>query len=351
MTLFDDMVAEASSWLSPDGPHADRVISSRIRLARNLSAYQFAHKASAERMLQMIGSLEGALQQLPGLQPSRFVRLHDIDPLDREILAERHLITHIPLNDTIPRALALRTDERAAVLLNEEDHLRISAFAAGFDLWDALRVAKEVESQLEYYADLAYSEQWGYLTACPTNVGTGLRGSLLVHLPGLVLTREVGKMVSGLSQIGLAVRGFSGEGSEVVGNLFQVSNQVTLGKSEEEIVEMVHQVTAQVLQYENQAREILMRDARSQVEDKVWRALGLLRTARLLTSVEALGLASAVRLGTDLGILQGTDSSALGEMVQLVQPAHVQRREGVDLSSEERDARRAAWVRRRLMIE
>jgi len=166
-----------------------------------------------------------------------------------------------------------------------------------------------------------------------------------------VLTREVGKVVNGLSQIGLAVRGFRGEGSDVVGNLFQVSNQVTLGRSEEEIVEMVHQVTAQLLQYEHQAREVLLRDARSQIEDKVWRALGLLRSARLLTTVEALGLASAVRLGVDLNVIQGFDPSVFNEMIQLVQPAHVQRREGEDLTSEERDARRATYVRRRVLIE
>ncbi|MBN1425754.1 protein arginine kinase [Candidatus Fermentibacteria bacterium] len=351
MMSFDDMVQEASTWLCLDGPQSDRVVSSRARLARNISAHHFAHRASSESMTRMTLSMEGVMQQLPGLQPCSFLRLADISPLDREILAERHMISHFPQSDTVSKAVAFRADERATVLLNEEDHLRISGFAPGFDLWDALRMAKEVESELEYYADFAYLEQWGYLTACPTNVGTGLRASLLVHLPGLVLTREVGKMVNGLSQIGLAVRGFRGEGSEVVGNLFQVSNQVTLGKSEEEIVEMVCQVTAQVLHYENQAREVLMRDARSQVEDKVWRALGLLRTARLLTSVEALGLASAVRLGTDLGILQGIAVSALNEMIQLAQPAHVQRREGDDVSSEERDARRATWVRRRLMME
>jgi protein arginine kinase len=301
-------------------------------------------------MTRLIDTVQPVLQSLPGLRPCTFLRLEEVSALDREILAERHL-AHLASADATPKAVAFRADERAVVLVNDEDHLRISGFASGFDLWDALRVAKEVETELEYYTEPSYSEQWGYLTACPTNIGTGLRASLLVHLPGLVLTREVGKVVNGLSQIGLAVRGFRGEGSDVVGNLFQVSNQVTLGRSEEEIVEMVHQVTAQLLQYEHQAREVLLRDARSQIEDKVWRALGLLRSARLLTTVEALGLASAVRLGVDLNVIQGFDPSVFNEMIQLVQPAHVQRREGEDLTSEERDARRATYVRRRVLIE
>ncbi|MCU0610938.1 MAG: protein arginine kinase [Candidatus Eisenbacteria bacterium] len=351
MISFDDMVTAPSTWLAGDGPHADKVISSRARIARNLSGYCFPHRAKPEDRLRLADTVLPVLQSLPGLRPCHFLRLADVSALDLEILVERHLADSASAAGLVGKATAFRRDERVVVLINAEDHLRISGFAPGFDLWDALRVAKEVESELEYYVEPSYSEQWGYLTSCPTNVGTGLRASLLVHLPGLVLTREVGKVMHGLSQIGLAVRGFRGEGSEVVGNLFQVSNQVTLGKSEEETVETVHQVTAQLLQYEHQAREVLVRDAKAQVEDKIWRALGLLRTARLLTTVEALGLASAVRLGVDLGVIQGVDTSAFNEMIQLAQPAHVQRREGEGLTAEERDAMRAAYVRRRILIE
>lgn len=349
MIAFDDLVTAPSSWLSAEGPHADKVISSRARIARNLAGRRFPHRASLEESRALVDTLEEVLLTLPGLQPVNFARVADLPGLDREILAERHLVQGDATD--APRAAAFRSDERVVVVVNEEDHLRISGFASGFDLWDALRVAKEIETELEYYIEPSYSNRWGYLTACPTNVGTGLRASLLVHLPGLVLTREVGKVINGLSQIGLAARGFRGEGSDVVGNLFQVSNQVTLGRTEEEIVEMVHQATAQLLQYEQQALEVLLRDARSQIEDKVWRAVGLLRTARLLTTGEALGLASAVRLGVDLNLIQGFDPAVLNEMIELVQPAHVQRREGEDLTSEERDARRAAFVRRRVMME
>jgi protein arginine kinase len=178
-----------------------------------------------------------------------------------------------------------------------------------------------------------------------------MRSSLLVHLPGLVLTREIGKVVNGISQIGLAVRGFRGEGSEVVGNLFQVSNQSTLGQTEEEIVEMVHKVVAQLLQYEDRAREVLLTDARLQVEDKVWRALGLLRSARLMSSHESAALCSAVRLGVDLGILKGLEMPLINELFLLSQPAHIRKREGEEITPEERDSRRADYVRRRVLVE
>ncbi len=349
MTLFDDMVNAPSPWLSGEGPNSDKVVSSRVRLARNVAGQHFPQRAAPTAMASLIDSLEPVFLSLPSLRPCSFLRQTELDRLEQEILVERHLMPQ-PM-DAAPRAVAFRADERAVALLNDEDHVRISGFAPGFDLWEAFRIAKEAETELEYYVEPSYSEQWGYLTACPTNVGTGLRASVLLHLPGLVLTREVGKVVSGLSRIGLAVRGFRGEGSDVVGNMFQVSNQVTLGRTEEEIIETVQQVTAQLLHYEDQAREVLVRDARSQIEDKVWRALGLLRTARLLTTVEALGLASAVRLGVDMGLIQGLDPLVFNEMLQLVQPAHVQRREGEDLSSEERDSRRASFVRRRLMGE
>lgn len=349
MIPFEDLAAIPSSWLSAEGPQADRVISSRVRIARNVAGKKFPHRASVEESQALVDALEPALTSLASLRNASFLRLDELTPLDRELLAERHLIQNG--GPAQARALAVRPDERAAVAVNEEDHLRISGFVPGFDPWEALRLVKEIDTELEYYVEPCYKEPWGYLTACPTNVGTALRASVLVHLPGLVLTREVGKVIGGLSQIGLAVRGFRGEGSEVVGNLFQVSNQVTLGKSEEEIVDMVYQVTAQLLQYEQQAQEVLLRDARYQLEDKIWRALGLLKTARLLSTTEALGLVSAVRLGLSLNLMEGIEMALLNELVELVQPAHVERREGEELTAEERDARRATYVRRRLVSE
>jgi protein arginine kinase len=288
---------------------------------------------------------------MDSIQPVTYMHLPDLSELEREILFERHLIEKDAIGNPNDKGLAFRDDERVAIQTNEEDHIRISGFASGFDLWEALRLAREVDGELEVLSEIAYSDKWGYLTACPTNVGTGMRSSLLVHLPGLVLTREIGKVVNGISQIGLAVRGFRGEGSEVVGNLFQVSNQSTLGQTEEEIVEMVHKVVAQLLQYEDRAREVLLTDARLQVEDKVWRALGLLRSARLMSSHEGAALCSAVRLGVDLGILKGLEMPLINELFLLSQPAHIRKREGEEITPEERDSRRADYVRRRVLVE
>ncbi len=348
MIPIEHLVERPSTWLSGEGLEADKVISSRVRLARNMKGRRFPHKASEEELKSVVEDVKNSIPSLDGIQPVTSLSLEELSDLDREVLFERHLVGKEPVANPSTKIVVFRDDESVAILTNEEDHLRISGLASGFDLWEALRLARDTDGELENLYEPSYSDRWGYLTACPTNVGTGMRASLLLHLPGLVLTREIGKVINGISQIGLTVRGFRGEGSEVLGNLFQISNQATLGQTEEEIVEMVQNVTARLLQYEDQAKEVLMNDARVQVEDKVWRALGLLRTARLISSSESAALCSAVRLGIDLGMVKNLHISLLNEIFQLSQSAHVRRRSVSDVNPAKRDGRRAEYIRRAL---
>ncbi len=349
MSMLDSISLKPSGWLSATGPQADKVLSSRVRLARNVQTLHFPQHANADELRHVADTIHRALPALDELKPAEFVELGALSELDREVLNERHIIERNSVGEPSEAAAIFRDDELMSVQINKEDHLRICGFASGLDLWEALRLAREVDRELEGFYEPAYDERLGYLTACPTNVGTGMRASVLVHLPGLVLTREISKVINGISQIGLVVRGFRGEGSGVVGNLFQVSNQTTLGPSEEEIVEMMDRIVAQLLQYEVQAQEVLAQDARLEVEDKVWRAFGLLRSSRLLGSKECAALCSAVRFGVDLGMVEGVDISFLNEMIELCRPAHIQKRVGGDLSAEERDYRRSEYVRSRLL--
>ena len=334
-----------SDWLSGTGPESASIISSRVRLARNIAGVRFVSRFSDEDRDEIKASIRRALPALEGMKPAEYTDIAELDNTNRTFLAERHLIGWTSARDSSDVAVAFREDESVSIQVNEEDHVRISSITSGLNLWGALRLAREVDRELESFNAPAFDERIGYLTACPTNVGTGMRASLLVHLPGLVLTREIGKVINGVSQIGLAVRGFRGEGSNFIGNLFQVSNQTTLGLAEEDIVETVERIVAQLLQYELKAKEVLVKDAKLQIDDKIWRALGILENSRLLGSTECAALSSAVRLGVDLGILTQEYIPTLNKLLMMVQPAHIQKRTNAELEIEERDYLRATLVR------
>jgi protein arginine kinase len=233
-------------------------------------------------------------------------------------------------------------------MINEEDHLRLQAMQSGLQLRDTWRIIDRIDDDMSDNLDYAFSEQYGYLTACPTNVGTGLRASVLIHLPALVLTKEIDKVIKGISQVGLTVRGFYGEGTEVIGNLFQISNQTTLGRTEEDIVDNIERCTRQIINYEEEARRTLLADARPQTEDKIWRAYGILANARVLSSHELMSLVSAVRLGASLSIIKSISIATLNNLLMLMQPAHLQKFSGKMMDANERDERRAELVRERL---
>ena len=340
---------DALPWLDGAGPSAGLVISSRVRLARNLAAHRFCGRNAPADREAVLRQVERAAADIGVLAGGNWYRLDALPRQTRLWLHERQLASRelagLDPTGQVRSGAAVLTAGARAVMCNEEDHLRIQAFAPGFALEEARDAAELLDSELGHRVSFAFHPEFGYLTGCPTNVGTGLRASVLIHLPALVLTREIGKVLQGLAQVGLTHRGLWGEGSEVRGNLFQLSNQTTLGKSEAELIEHLGRLVTEVMGHEERARQVLMRDAPLLVEDRVWRAWGLLRHARLLAVEEGLNLLSGVRLGVDLGILPAVGWTTLNRLLVLVQDAHVARWAETGLDDEALPAHRARLVR------
>jgi protein arginine kinase len=347
-SVLDQLVGKPSRWLSEAGPNADLVLSTRVRLARNLRDLPFTQRAAEEEMGVVVSRVVSACQSSPSLGGGQFLAMGELSELDRQFLAERHLISREMVSEVRPAGLFLGEGEAATVMVNEEDHLRLTTVVSGFEVDRAWESVRKVEEELDSALEFAYSEELGYLTACPTNVGTGMRVSVFIHLPSLVLTKKIRQVLRGVSQVGLAVRGFYGEGSEILGNFFQISNQTTLGISERETIENLEKITRQVLDAEARARRVLLKEARLQIEDKVFRAYGTLSHARMLTAHEVINLVSAVRFGSALAIGAEIDLSILNQLLVLTQPAHLQKLAGREMSEAERNVYRASLVRERL---
>ena len=345
---FDDLMNHPADWLDGSGDLSPMVVSSRARLARNLHQERFPHRASEVEQARVIERVLGASRRSESLKEASFFETSQLEPMDRRLLVERHLISPALAERKGQGGILVSPGEGLSVMINEEDHIRLQVITSGSQPRKAWTLADRADDELSGSLDYAFSERLGYLTACPTNVGTGLRVSILIHLPGLVLTQDMERVVRGVTQMGFAVRGLYGEGTEVIGGLFQISNQVTLGRSEEEIVDGLENVSRQIVESEEIARETLIRDARSQIEDKVWRAYGILIHARLLTTQEFMNLSSAVRLGCSLGMIDSPDVRLLNELMVLTQPAHLQRTAGRSLKPDERDLLRAEFVRKRM---
>lgn len=339
-----------SKWMEATGPASDIVLSSRVRLARNIEGLPFPHLMSEEQVEQVIKLVEAAVRELNlmGVAPKvELYRLGTAAPLDREVLVEKHLISPHHARES-RAAVAISDDEAISIMVNEEDHLRIQCLFPGLQLDEAWKLASRVDDALEQKITYAFSEKRGYLTACPTNIGTGIRASVMMHLPGLVLTNQAGRVIAAMSQVGLVVRGLYGEGTEAIGNIFQVSNQITLGHTEEEIIDNLKAVARQIIDQENAAREMLRKEMKEQLEDRIGRAYGLLSSARIMTSEEAMRLISDVRLGIDLGIITNVKPRVLNEFLVLTRPGFLQKLAGKELSPFDRDVRRASLIRERL---
>ena len=344
---LDKFLKNPGAWMS-GGDATGIVISSRVRLARNLRGEVFPGWAADEQRLKIWGRLNPVLKNLTGMDPSVSFYMEELSDLDRMILFERHLISR---ELTIPRmgqGVVVREDERAAIMVNEEDHLRLQALRPGLMLCDAWECVDEMDSRIEEAVPYAFSEKLGYLTSCPTNVGTGMRASVMLHLPGLVFMEEVGPVIKGLNKIGLTVRGLWGEGTDAVGNMFQVSNQITLGDCEKDIVSHLQTIVEEVVEHEQNARLRLMESREHVVLDYVGRALGILSNAHVLASKEALGLLSGLRLGIEMGILKDLNRQTVDDLLVSAQPAHLQMIEKAELAPEDRDRARAELVRKRL---
>jgi protein arginine kinase len=345
---FDDLFATSAPWLKGEGPHADMVLSTRIRLARNLRDVPFTHRARDEQLHGVLASVASATEPSKLLGGGLLLRMQEMTPIERQVLVERHLVSHELGDGARPRGIYVAPDDRVSIMVNEEDHLRLQALTPGFQLNEAWSLADRTDDDLDQALDYAFSEEIGYLTACPTNAGTGLRASVLIHLPALVLLEEIQRVLKSIMQVGLNVRGLYGEHSEIMGNLFQISNQTTLGRSERDSIESLERVTRQIIETEERARERMLRDARTQLEDKVWRAYGTLRYCRSIQAKEVINLCSAVRLGVAMGVEGLCPLRIVNELLVLTQPAHLQRQAGVEMAPSERNVHRARVVRERL---
>jgi protein arginine kinase len=345
---LDSLTHTSGEWLRGTGPESDIVISSRIRLARNLAAFPFTNRSSAGQKAEIETTLRDRIGKLD-LEPRLlYINVPGLSALDRQFLVERQLISRELAAAEGPRGVAVAPHENVSLMVNEEDHLRLQVMRSGFALDEAWQTIDKVDDLLEQRVSYAFSEEFGYLTACPTNVGTGMRSSVMLHLPALVLTKQIEKVFRALQKINLAVRGLYGEGSRASGDFYQISNQVTLGKSETTILGEIREVIPQIINYERQARSTLIRETRQALQDRVSRAFGTLCSATMMTSEETMDLLSSVRLGINLGLLDDLTIPTVNELFIHTQPAHLQKLMGASLDGEERNAARARYLRTRL---
>lgn len=340
----DTLLEQHSGWLE-SGPEEGPVISSRVRLARNLHDTTFPGWASKDVRNRVWNEMILAFDSLADSAQFFRWRMDELQPLERELLFERHLISAELAERKDGSGLFVSQDECRAVMVNEEDHIRLQSLQPGLNLQAAWNAAAALDDNLENSLTYAFSSKLGYLTACPSNVGTGLRASVMLHLPGLCLTEEIKPVVNAVSKIGLAVRGLWGEGSEASGHMFQMSNQITLGKTEAEIIAHLEQIVLEVIEHEKNARIRLMENKQIRVHDHIGRAYGILAHAAMMNSSEALDLLSGLRLGIDLGLMPEVRRRDIDKLLIKIQPAHLQRDAGASLSPEERDIKRAQLIR------
>lgn len=346
--MFDDFLTNPNSWLNGQGPFAEIVFSSRVRLARNLAQYPFPSQANPQQLADVLRQLKEVYPKVKLLKNSTFVKLSEINDVDRQFLLERHLISQEHLESSDSKGLIVSNDEGVALMVNEEDHLRMQVIASGFNLQGSWRLLNDIEDELSKFVSFAFLPEFGYLTACPTNVGTALRASCMLHLPALILTKRINKILELLAKISVTTRGFFGEGTQALGNFFQISNQISLGLSEKELIENLSGVVNQVKEQEIDARQYLLKKHKISLEDSVWRALGALRTSRLMSSKEALGHLSLLSLGLNLGIIKNISKEVVNNLFIIIQPAHLQKLEGRQLEEEGRDYIRATLLREKL---
>lgn len=330
------------------GPYDRIVMSSRVRLARNVKDSPFPGWAKKPERIRVLEAIRPTVQSLPEMRDSFAETMDNLSTLDKQILVERHLISREHAAKSAGSGLVLSKDENLSFMINEEDHLRMQSLLPGLQLRQAWAAIDQADSFLEKKLDYSFSSEWGYLTACPTNLGTGIRVSAMLHLPGLVLGEQINPIIQSVNKLGLAVRGLYGEGTEALGNVFQVSNQMTLGETESAIVERLEKVLAQIIEHEENARASLLEKKPKVVFNHIGRAYGILANAHSISSKETMNLLSLMRLGVDLGLFPGVDRALVDEMFVLGQPAHLQKQHSEKLSAEERDLIRADMVRDRL---
>ncbi|MFH1854438.1 MAG: protein arginine kinase [Candidatus Omnitrophota bacterium] len=345
---LDDLLNDKGEWLRSTGPNSDIVMSSRIRLARNLSKYPFSHWVSKKEQEDILAIVKEAARTSKKMKNALCLDIGKLDSIDKQFLVERHLMSKEHSMDSESKGLCISDKEVASIMINEEDHLRMQVMKSGFDLRDAWCIINAMDDEISSFLLYAYSEDFGYLTACPTNAGTGMRASVMLHLPSLVMTKQIGKVLQAITKLSLTARGLYGEGTEASGNFFQISNQVSLGHKEVDIIDNIERIIKQIIGHEQSAREVLLSQNRAILEDRIWRAYGTLKSAHIITSGETIDLLSLVRLGVDLNLIKSVDRALINELFIIIQPAHLQKIEKKKLNPNERDVKRAEIIRKRL---
>jgi protein arginine kinase len=348
ISFLDELAKSSGAWLRGDGPDADIVVSSRVRLARNVAGFPFMSKADDDVRLRLVETLRSAVTAAGLDRDFQFLNIALLEELDAQLLMERQLISRELADMDGPRGVIVGPGEHVSVMLNEEDHLRIQVLQSGFALKACWAIADELDTGIEKSVTYAFDEQFGYLTACPTNVGTGIRVSVMMHLPGLRMTREIQKVNQAAQKINLAVRGLYGEGSQALGDFFQISNQITLGCSEQELLDNMMEVVPQIIGYERRVRDLLCRDNRQALDDKIARARAILTGAKSISSDETMHLLSNLRMGINLGIIEDISIGDVNALFVHTQPSHLQKLHGGPLKTAERNAARASYLRNRL---
>lgn len=340
-------------WYIDKGPESDVVVSSRVRLARNFKEYPFPYRMTKEQAENVLSRVKDVIQGSSSSATKNFVymNMQELPPVERQILMEKHLISPNLLESRVSSAAIISKDEKISVMVNEEDHLRIQCLFPGLQLNKAWNLCGKLDTLLEEKIDFAFSKQYGYLTCCSTNIGTGIRASAMLHLPALTMTGYIGRVLEACGKLGVAVRGLYGEHSEAAGNMFQISNQVTLGMTEDEIISNMTNITSQIMEQERTLRGELYVQNPQRLEDKVFRSLGILTHARIISTEESLKLLSDIRLGVEMGVVKDIPIEKINEVMLLIQPAYLQKRVGKPLSPEERDIQRAETVRKQLRME
>jgi len=345
---INDFINHTGEWLKGKGEHSDIVISSRVRLARNLKDKPFPNKAKKSELNEILEQIHGAIEAVGFFKDAVFFKMIELDNVDKQFLIERHLMSHEHATNPEGKGLVVSKEEVLSVMINEEDHIRLQIMHSGMNLNQSLDIANQIDNALSEKLDFAYGMQWGYLTACPTNTGTALRGSVMLHLPALVMTKQINKVLAAVAKLSFASRGFYGEGTQASGNFYQISNQLSMGQSEEEIIQNINGLIKQIVEQEEQARQAWILQNKPMLEDKIFRSLGILKSAHIISSQETVEHLSMVRLGIDLQVIKNVERKLINELFIMIQPAHLQKFEGKKLNASERDAIRANVIRKQL---
>lgn len=352
MTLENFMNEAISPWMREDGPEDDIVLSTRIRLARNIDKKKFPMIAEEKDLDEFSLSMKNKynMRTFGEYENLEYIPMSGLSHVEKRVLVEKHLISPY-LTKTHSTAALISENEKVSVMINEEDHIRIQIYFPGFQINEALEAAFAFDDWLEEDLDYAFDEEKGYLTSCPTNTGTGMRASVMIHLPALVLTKRIKRMLPAINQLGFVVRGIYGEGTEATGNVFQISNQITLGKSEADIIEDLRMIVIQLIEQERTARTRMLKRSNLRLVDRIYRSFGILKYSHVMESKEASTRISDLKLGVDLGVIEGLSHSILNELIILTQPGFLQHYANKILTVEERDELRAKLIRERLKIK